>query len=641
LGAVVSGPVLVWLLAGILLGAFVGLLPGLGGAAAVALLIPFVIARPAEQAFALMMGLVAVTATTGDLTSILLGIPGEATSAATVVDGYPLTRRGQSGRAMGASLVSSFVGSAIGALALVVCVTVARPVLARIGSPELFMLCLLGVYCAVPLTSASPLRGLTAGALGFVVATVGLDPAAATPRFTLGQLALWDGIGLIPLTLGIFAIPEIVMLAGQPRVHASAPALVGFRQGAIEALRSWRLLLRSSAIGSAIGLLPGMGASASQWVAYADAARRSTVRSEFGRGSIEGVIAPSAANNATLGGALVPTLSLGVPGSVIAGMLLTALILKGFVPGPQMLIPEQAGGHLTFVFTLAWMIVIANGVILGLVLMAAPALSLVAQARGTLLVPFLLVVTFVGAFVNRDASEDMIVTAVAGIVGLGFARYGWPRAPLLVGAVLGRLAETRLFVSVEAYGLSWVWRPGVVLIAAVIAVTAWRRSRRHESSAGDAAPASAAAATASAGERIMTICLIVACAGGLIATTTFGTRAALFPRLALTAAITMLVASLRVRSARQAASAIVTNRREDGPVQRATIAWVAIFLCALGVFGFPWGAGLATIAYLATHREPPFLSVAMGVGAFIFLEGVMTRLLHVPLPAGMIAGWAL
>ena len=229
---------------------------------------------------------------------------------------------------------------------------------------------------------------------------------------------------------------------------------------------------------SRVGLLPGMGASVSQWIAYAHAARSSTPERPFGSGAVEGVIGPAAANNATLGGALVPTLALGVPASLSSAMLLSALIIKGLAPGPSMLLPESQGGHLGLVLSLIWLMVLGNVIAVGLCLVASRPLIRVIRLPGTVLVPFVLLLTLLGAFAEKNAVGDLLVTAAMGGLGLTMVYLGWPRVPLLLGLILGSLAESRFFLSMDAYGTAWLLRPGVIVLGAVMAVSVLIPTRR-------------------------------------------------------------------------------------------------------------------------------------------------------------------
>ena len=642
LGYVLAPSILEFLLAGVVVGGLVGILPGLGGAATIALLLPFVFDQPTHQAFALLIGIVSATATTGDLTSILLGVPGESTAAATVVDGHPMARRGEAGRAIGASLASSLGGALFGALTLGIGIAAARPLARAIASPELFMLAVLGVAFAVPLTSAARLKGLAVGGLGFALASVGLDPISATPRFTFGQMTLWEGIGLMPAALGLLAIPEIVSLAGRTSIApvAAAPARATFLAGVYDAIRSWRVVLRSSAIGAGVGLLPGLGGSVSQWIAYGDAAKRSTNPREFGSGAVEGVIAPSAANNATLGGALIPTLTLGIPGSLSAAMLLTALIVKGVTPGPQMLIPEREGGHLEFLFALAWMMVFANLIAAIASWGASGLLIKVTRIRSGLLVPILLLLVFLGSFVERRLLADLLLMAALAAVGLALYYFRWPRSPALIGLVLGGLAENRLFLSMDAYGRAWLWRPGVLAIACVIAagfVYPYMRRQRRPHREADAEKQSSA--RLASGERTFVLMLLAIVLAAFALTLGIPGRAALFPGSVLLVTA-VLLSSILIRD---------RLRRETVPHAASTVdrmsfpavMFLPVFVLLIWCLGFTLGAPAAVLFYLMAVGRESFVTIAgVTIGAFLFIEMIMVRLLQLPFPAGVLLAWA-
>ena len=247
-----------------------------------------------------------------------------------------MAKKGEAGRALGASLMSSLVGAVFGAFALALAIPIVRPLVLAIGSPEFFMLALLGVTFLASLSGTAVIRGLTAAALGLMLATVGLDPISGIERFTFDSLYLWDGIKLVPVTLGLFAIPEIIDLSvkGSSISEEKVETLGGVMEGVKDTFRHWGLVLRCSAIGTYIGIIPGMGGAVSQWVAYAHAVQTAPDKERFGKGAVEGVLGPGAANNSNLGGALVPTIAFGVPGSVTMAILLGAFIIQGLVPGP-------------------------------------------------------------------------------------------------------------------------------------------------------------------------------------------------------------------------------------------------------------------------------------------------------------------
>ena len=630
---------LIALCVGVVVGALVGILPGLGGPAAIAILLPMTFTRPPGEALALLIGIIAATSTTGDLTSILLGIPGEPTAAATVLDGHPLARRGEAGRAIGASLISSLAGALVGVMVFGAGIALARPLSRTFGSPEYFVFAVVGVCLALPLTSASRAKGAAMGALGFALATVGLDPSVATPRFTFGELALWDGIGLIPAALGLFAIPEIVTLMARASIAPAlrAPAHAAFREGVRDVRKFWPVVVRSSLIGAGVGLMPGLGGTVSQWMAYAQAEARSPHARDFGRGAIEGVIAPSAANNATLGGALVPTLALGIPGSVSAALLLSALVMKGIVPGPQLLLPEEFGGHLTFVFTLAWMIVMATVLATALSWSAIGSLVRVTRVRSSLLTPMLFLLVFVGAFTERHLFADLLITAIFGVAGVAFARYNWPRTPMLIGLVLGPIAENRLFLSMDAYGTDWLFRP-VVLLAAALLGALWirrsdRRSGRGASTFEDVTPA------ADRGAALTTLTLLAVGIAALIMTEGFPGRAALFPRLVLACAVVTLgIVFARDLMTRRLAVSQLLDTQHAVPLRAA--GRILFFLAIIWALGFPAGAPVAVLGSLlidGRERLGPILGLTLL--AYVLVAVVMTRLLQIPFPSGAALAW--
>jgi len=325
------------MLLGIALGFAVGILPGLGGPTTLALMLPFIFTMQAVEAFAFLLGMAAVTATTGDITSILFGVPGEPTTASTIVDGHPMAKKGEAGRALGAALTSSLFGAVLGAFALALAIPIVRPLVLSFGSPEYFMLAVLGLTFVASLSGESLLKGLIAAGVGMMLATVGLDPMTGTERYTFGQLFLWDGIGLVPITIGFFAIPEIVELAVQRSAisRETIGRLGGVMQGVKDTFKHWKLVLRCSAIGAYVGVIPGMGGSVSQWLAYAHAVQSSPRRERFGKGAVEGVLGPGAANNSTLGGSLIPTIAFGVPGGVATAILLGAFIIPRACSRPR------------------------------------------------------------------------------------------------------------------------------------------------------------------------------------------------------------------------------------------------------------------------------------------------------------------
>lgn len=480
---------LVFMLLGISLGFWVGLLPGLGGATTLALMLPFIYAMQPVEAFAFLLGMHAVVATTGDITSVLFGVPGEATSAATILDGHAMAKKGEAGRALGAALASSLVGAIVGAFALAIAIPVVRPLVLTFGSPELFMLAIVGIAFISSLSSPGPrgmLRGFLAGGFGLLCATVGQDPQAGIARYTFDSLYLWGGLDLVPVLVGIFAIPEIVDLAVRRTSIAGSLPDGRISQGALEGVRDtfrhfW-LTIRCSLIGTFIGIMPGIGGSVAQWMAYGHAtqsARTAEERKGFGAGDVRGVLGPGAANNSKEGGSLIPTIAFGVPGSTAMAILLGGFFLVGLVPGPEMLTK-----HLPVTFSMVWTIVIANIVTVLACFLFLDQLAKLTAVRAGVLVPVILMLIFVGSYTSNNNYGDILVTLVFGVVGTFMVLAGWPRAPFVLGLVLGKIAENYLYISVARYDAAWLTRPVVLILAAIaLAVILYplfqRRSRGH------------------------------------------------------------------------------------------------------------------------------------------------------------------
>jgi putative tricarboxylic transport membrane protein len=477
---------LLFMLIGIGVGFWVGLLPGLGGATTLALMLPFIYGMQPIEAFAFLLGMHAVVATTGDITSILFGVPGEATTAAIILDGHAMAKKGEAGRALGAALSSSLIGAMIGAFALAAAVPIVRPLVLSFGSPELFMLAIVGLAFIAALSAEGGrgmLRGFTAGGLGLLLSMVGQDPQAGIARYTFDTLYLWQGLDLVPVLVGLFALPEIIDLAVRGTSIAGdlpkGDLKRGAWQGVKDSFRHLGLTLRCSLIGTFIGIMPGMGGSVAQWLAYghaAQSARTAEERRGFGQGDVRGVIGPGAACNSKEGGSLIPTIAFGVPGSTAMAILLGGFFLLGLVPGPDMLTT-----HLTVTFSMVWTIVLANVITVLACFLFLDRLARITTVPAHRLIPVILVLVFIGAYTTNNQYGDILVALVFGAVGWLMANAGWPRAPFVLGLVLGKIAENYLYISVARYEAAWLTRPVVMVLLALavaVIVTPIVRARR-------------------------------------------------------------------------------------------------------------------------------------------------------------------
>ena len=629
---------------GIGVGFMVGILPGLGGPTAMALMLPFIFKMSAVEAFAFLLGMTAVTATTGDITSVLFGVPGEPTTASTIVDGHSMARNGEAGRALGAVLMSSLVGALFAAAALALAIPVIRPLVLSFGSPEFFMLAILGITFVASLSGEDQLKGIIAGGIGLMLATIGLDPISGIQRFTFGQLFLWDGIGLVPITIGFYAIPETIELAvlGTSIAQQEVGKLGGVMQGVKDTFRHWWLVIRCSALGTFTAIIPGMGAATTQWLAYAHAVQSSPDKERFGKGDVRGVLGPGAANNSTLGGSLITTVAFGVPASVTMAILLGAFIIQGIVPGPDMLLPPPKG-KLDLTFSFVWVIILSNAITVAICFLFLKPLAKVTQVRGSIIIPLILVLIYLGAFAEKNAFQDMVVVLFFGGLGWVMEKLQWPRPPVLLGLVLGPLAENRLFLSSDNYGTAWTMRPGVLIIFTVILVgvfyPVWqRRKERLAKVSGTETVSPSQTGFHFGAAALFTAVIIALLALALWDSRDFGIRAGLFPWV-------IGIPTLLLTLAQLAKDTKVKTKHPDGEDrvapeiarQRtfAIIGWTVGCFLLIWLLGFSWAVPLTIFLYLKfAGREHWPLTLAVTLCSWLFFHLLFERMLNVPFPEG-------
>lgn len=485
-------PAIGYLFLGVVLGIWLGAVPGLGSITGLILLLPFTYSMDAVSAFALLLGMFAVTTTSDTISSVMLGIPGTAASQAVIIDGYPMAQKGQASRAFGASFTVSAIGGLFGAFVMAASLPIIKPVILSFNSPEIFMLGLLGLSLVGALAGDSLFKGLAVAALGLLISTIGYAQTVSVPRFYFDQTYLLDGLPLIPIVLGLFGLPELMELAVRnvsiSRVPRDQSAGGGIWGGVRETFRNWWLALRCSAIGTYVGMIPGLGGSIVDWIAYAHTVQSSKDKSQFGHGDIRGVIGPDAANNASLGGSLVPTVAFGIPGSLGAAILLGALVLQGLRPGPEML-----GANLNLTFSMVWSLIVANVVASVILLFWANQVAKAAFVNGHLVVPGVILFLFMGSWLGSGHLGDWITCIIFGVIGFVMKRGGWPRPPMVLALVLGAIMENALIISQRVHdGSGWITRPVVLIILMLILATVFfsarsmLRSRREDRQAAAA-----------------------------------------------------------------------------------------------------------------------------------------------------------
>ncbi|MFN4282498.1 MAG: tripartite tricarboxylate transporter permease [Alphaproteobacteria bacterium] len=452
---------------GVVMGLALGIIPGIGGLVGMALLLPFTFDMDPYAAFAMLLGMSAVTNTSDTIPAVLFGVPGTSGAQATVMDGLPMAKKGEAGRALSAAYTASLLGGLCGAALLALTIPLLRPVMLYIGSPELLGFAIFGISMVAVLSGSAPLRGLAAAGFGLMLSMIGSDPQTGTLRWTMDSLYLWDGLPLVPMVLGLFALPELTDLMIKRTSIAPPDAKVdvrkGMLQGVRDTLRNWGLVMRCGALGAGIGAIPGLGSSVVDWIAYSHALQ--TVKDAdktFGTGDVRGVIAPESANNSINGGALVPTVAFGVPGSAGMAILLGAFLIHGLVPGPDML-----GKNLQVTYSMVWSVAIANILGAGLCFMFSGYFAKLALLRYTLLLPGVLTVVYIGAFQATRQWGDLYALLAFSMLGWTMKHLKWPRPPLILGVVLGSIVERYMFISIERYGADWLLRPVVIVLLAL------------------------------------------------------------------------------------------------------------------------------------------------------------------------------
>jgi TctA family transporter len=460
---------MVYLCGGVLLGIIVGILPGLGGIVGFSIMLPFLYGMDVTSALAMLIGMVAVIPTSDTFTSVLMGIPGSSASQATVLDGYPLSQKGQASRALAAAFTSSLIGGLLGAIILSIFIIFARDLILKLGSAELFILGLFGLSMVGVLSGKSLYKGFIAAAVGLLLGSVGSAPATGEWRMTFDSYYLFDGIKLVILGLGVYAIPEIIDLLIKNQKISSSEKLSGsWIQGVKDTWQGKWIIARCAPLGAMIGAIPGLGGSVVDWIAYGHIVQTSKDKSQFGKGDIRGVIAPESANNAKEGGGLIPTLLLGIPGSGSMAVFLGGLTILGIEPGPAMV-----GQNLGVSYTIIWSLAIANVVGTLVCLGLAKHIAKITTIPYGYIAPFMLMIIFFAAMQATRSLEDLILLIVIGALGVLFKYFEWPRPALLIGFILAGTIETYYYQAVQFYSWEMLERPGVIgiLLFMILSIT--------------------------------------------------------------------------------------------------------------------------------------------------------------------------
>jgi putative tricarboxylic transport membrane protein len=446
----ISLHVLPYLFVGSVFGLVIGIIPGLSGHFAMAMAVTFLYTMEPSAGIAFILGAHATVAQGGGLTAILFSTPGTGQNAATLLDGPPMRDQGRGAVAVGAAMASCFLGATFGAIVLAMLLPVLRSVVLFFGPPEVVMMAFLALTFVAVLGKEDVIRSLIAALAGLLMAMVGLDNVTNTERFTMGSLDLSDGLSLVPVILGLFAVAEMFDLWGTGGALArnvgkplsAKETQKQIFEGIGLAFKNWWLVVRCSAIGTAIGLVPGLGSAAAAFIAYGHAKQTSKDKESFGKGNVEGVIGPESANDAVEGGALASTIAFGIPGSSSMAILLSGLFILGLETGPRML-----NQHVDIVFIMIFTIILGNliGTIVGMFLVNP--MSRATSIRAELMVPVLMAIIITGAYATDRSMFDIGVAVFFGIIGYLMKALNYSRAAMLIGFVLGFSLEKNLYLA--------------------------------------------------------------------------------------------------------------------------------------------------------------------------------------------------
>lgn len=633
LSAFADPAMLLFLGVGVVVGIIIGVIPGLGGTGAVAVLLPFVFILEPNQAIAMIIGAVATVHTSDVITSVVLGIPGSASASVFLLDGHEMAKRGQGGRALSASFLSSMIGGLVGLVALTLIVPIAAPVVTAFGSPEIFALIVMGVFLTAMLSKGNVVKGLLISAFGLALGLVGVSPVSAEYRYTFDSEFLTDGVGLVAAALGIFGLAEIIDLVAKRSAVSNAQISLGggWGQGVKDLVRHKGDVLRGSAIGTGLGIVPGVGATAGAWLAYGQAQAFAGRRkdSKFGKGDPRGVIAPSAADNAIESGALIPTLLFGVPGAAPFALLLGVLLIFGIQPGPTLITND-----LDLVYLIVWAFAIASVAGAGLAFFLARPLARLSFVPFPILAAALIPVLFMSGFQEPLNLNVFYLMLLLGIVGWICKITNIPRAPFLIAFVLAEPLERYYFLTVNAFSAGeWMTRPFVIVVLLIllgaIIVPLFRKARRKSLSTAEAVQVSEKSDLPVPPflDVVVSILALVFFIAAALMSTDFSESGRLFP-LAVGAVGILLAAISLGRDLVRVKNEGGLGHFDEAWISRLKIvgkstAWILAYIWLVFLFGMLVGSGVFALVFLLLVARmrmiPAVIFTACTVGAIYLL----------------------
>ncbi|KJZ17180.1 tripartite tricarboxylate transporter permease [Loktanella sp. S4079] len=641
------------LVLGVVMGLAVGVFPGLGGIAGLSLLLPFMFGMDPILGLALMVGMVAVVPTSDTFASVLMGIPGSSASQATVLDGFPLAKKGQAARALSAAFTSSLFGGLVGAAFLTLFIVVARPLVLAFGLPEMLMISVLGLSMVAVLAGRVALKGLAAAGLGMLIGTIGEADAGGSLRMASYDIPyLTDGLKLVIVGLGIFAVPEIVSLLRQDRSIAKDAKLgAGWGEGVKDWVANKWLSVRCSLIGVVVGVIPGLGGSVVDWIAYGHAVQTTKDKSQFGKGEIRGVIGPESSNNAKEGGGLVPTLLFGIPGSGSMAIFIGAIALLG--SGDIEVGPSMLRDNLDITYSIVWLLALANVVGTVLCIAASGGIAKLTTIRFTFLAPFLFMLISFAAFQSGQNFEDILALFVIGLIGIFLRRFDWSRPAFLIGFVLSNPVEkfsnqafqiaSFRFRSSFSDGMDYIFSPIVIvlLIITVVSVVLGLRQAKSIMAEGD---------VQSGSKRSPIVFLLVLMAYVVTALINanmipdYNMTDKIVPLIVGGVTVTALLILLAQMILRPETDTIFADKEMAGEDADApyglwsTLAWFAGLIAATYVLGFILALTGFFVSFLRVRAQAPWPKTLILTAAGIALMCVMAGALNRDFPPGLLQG---
>ncbi len=651
IGLIAQPIVLGYLVLGVVMGLCIGLFPGLGGIAGLSLLLPFMFGMDPVLGLALMIGMVAVVPTSDTFASVLMGIPGSSASQATVLDGFPMAKKGQAARALSAAFASSLFGGLVGATFLTFFIIIARPIVLEFRTPELLMITIFGLSMVGILAGRVALKGIAAAGLGMMIGTIGEGDSSGELRMATYDIPyLVDGLKLVIVGLGIFAIPEIVALLRQDRAISDRKPLGG---GWLTGVRDWFaniwLSVRCSIIGVIVGVIPGLGGSVVDWIAYGHSVQTTKDKSKFGSGEIRGVIGPESSNNAKEGGGLVPTLLFGIPGSGSMAIFIGAIALLG--AGNIEVGPSMLKNNLDITYAIVWLLALANVVGTLICIAASGGIARLTTIPFSLLAPFLFMIIAFAAFQSSQDIMDLIALFAIGLLGILMRRFDWSRPAFLIGFVLSNPAETYANQAVQIAnsrfrrgfeeGIDYIFSPIVIvlIIITLISVVVGLRQAKNIMAEGE---------VNSGSKRAPMIFLLAILAYLLVAYTDaamipdFAKADRVFPTFVGGVSIVACLILLVQMMLRPETHALFADREyveESKHGLWATLAWFAGLLILTSLIGFVLALSLFLFAFIRFRAGRSWGFAALYTAAGIAFMCAMAGMLNRDFPAGLLQSY--